>query len=447
MGVPTGCSDVAACNYAPGGDPSDPCDYSCFGCTNPSACDYSATAVYNTGCSDFASCYGCTDNSACNYEADNTFENGTCNYTTCLGCTDITACNYDAAALINTPATCLIPDGVCDSCAGGVVVDNDTDNDGVCNSAEVPGCTDSIACNYNAAATDEDGSCQYTSCAGCMDATACNYAAPGNALGITINELTDCVYATGCETCSWATTPTTPNPGTGTGTVLDGDTDNDGTCDVNEVVGCTNPSACDYDPTATDSGTCDLVSCVGCTNPSACNYDPSATQLDPTACTFATPGFDCDGNCLDINNNTICDNLESPALGCIDPTACDYDPAANTQDPTDVCDFLLFQGFSSVVPASSERSADGVVVPNIGGTGGSGTYFLRITPIVSQPSSTGNKVYNISLPMGYASGAELGSSAWNKMFPGRYRFELVDDAGCEAVDSHPVVIPVLRAAN
>jgi hypothetical protein len=191
---------------------------------------------------------------------------------------------------------------------------------------------------------------------------------------------------------------------------------------------------------------CSLIG-AGCMDAAACNYDPNATQLDPTACTFATPGFDCDGNCLDINNNTICDNLESPALGCIDSTACDYDPAANTQDPGDACDFLLFQGFTSVVPASSDRAADGAVVPSIGGTGGSGTYFLRVTPIVSQSSSTGNKVYNISLPLGYAAGAELGSAYWSQMFPGRYRFELVDDAGCEAVDAHPVVIPVLRAAN
>lgn len=36
-------------------------------------------------------------------------------------------------------------------------------------------CTDPIACNYNPLATVDDGSCEYSSCAGCTDAAACNY--------------------------------------------------------------------------------------------------------------------------------------------------------------------------------------------------------------------------------------------------------------------------------
>ena len=40
---------------------------------------------------------------------------------------------------------------------------NDTDGDGVCDELEVLGCTDAIACNYNASATDDDGSCTYPS--------------------------------------------------------------------------------------------------------------------------------------------------------------------------------------------------------------------------------------------------------------------------------------------
>ena len=38
---------------------------------------------------------------------------------------------------------------------------NDADNDGVCDEAEVPGCTDEAALNYNSAATDDDGMCEY----------------------------------------------------------------------------------------------------------------------------------------------------------------------------------------------------------------------------------------------------------------------------------------------
>ena len=37
----------------------------------------------------------------------------------------------------------------------------------------------------------------------------------------------------------------------GTGYVMDGDSDGDGICDVDEIAGCTD-GACNYDPNATD---------------------------------------------------------------------------------------------------------------------------------------------------------------------------------------------------
>ena len=51
-----------------------------------------------------------------------------------------------------------------------------------------------------------------------------------------------------------------------------------------DIVGCTVPSACNYNPEATNrrSGSCDFESCLvfGCTNSFACNYDPEATVSD-----------------------------------------------------------------------------------------------------------------------------------------------------------------------
>jgi hypothetical protein len=326
-----GCTDFAACNYAPGGDPTLPCDYSCLGCTNPTACDYSASAVYNTGCSDFTSCYGCTNSSACNWDPGNTIDDGSCEFLTCSGCTNPNACNFDSSATIDLPATCQVPSG-CDTCSGetdgtGTIVDNDSDDDGVCDADEILGCTNSNACNYNSSATESNGSCEFISCTGCMNSSACNYDAAA-----TIGIPASCVYASGCDSCSGSTD--------GTGTVIDGDTDNDGTCDVDEIDGCMNVNACNYNENANNSdGSCEYTSCVGCLEPSACNYagsDPSITLNEPIQCVYPATGYDCNGDCsADADNDGICDDFEVP--GCTNLAACNFD--INATDENGTCTF------------------------------------------------------------------------------------------------------------
>ena len=70
------------------------------------------------------------------------------------------------------------------------------------------------------------------------------------------------------------------------------------------VYGCTDPSACNYDPNASeDDGSCadydvcgvcdgDGSECSGCTDPEACNYDSSA-EFDDGSCYYAPAGYDC----------------------------------------------------------------------------------------------------------------------------------------------------------
>ena len=53
-------------------------------------------------------------------------------------------------------------DGICESCEDGVIIDNDIDNDGICDDDEVIGCQDTAACNYDELASD-DGTCYYSS--------------------------------------------------------------------------------------------------------------------------------------------------------------------------------------------------------------------------------------------------------------------------------------------
>ena len=85
-----------------------------------------------------------------------------------LGCTDSLACNYDASA--NTDdGTCNVPDAGY-NCAGGCL-DDFIDLGSGC-VAQVNGCTDATAVYYNASANVDDGSCYYY---GCTDSTATNY--------------------------------------------------------------------------------------------------------------------------------------------------------------------------------------------------------------------------------------------------------------------------------
>ena len=214
-------------------------------------------------------------------------DDGVCDANEVTGCTNSTACNYDATSTTDTDNTPVRIPKWCDTCSGetdgtGTVVDNDADDDGVCDDDEVTGCTDSTACNYDATSTTD------------TDNTLCVFTVDA------------------CDTCSGQTD--------GTGSVIDNDSNNDGICDSDAVQGCMNITACNFDSSAnTEDGTCEFTSCAGCTNPAACNYDPAAVLAGPPGtCTFPSNFFvDCNGQCLsgfDANNNGICDPAEIPGL-------------------------------------------------------------------------------------------------------------------------------------
>ena len=59
----------------------------------------------------------------------------------------------------------------------------------------------------------------------------------------------------------------------GSGTIIDIDTDGDGVPECDEITGCTDDSACNYD-----------------SNPT--------TDTDNSLCEYAEENFDCDGNCI-----------------------------------------------------------------------------------------------------------------------------------------------------
>ena len=146
------------------------------------------------------------------------------------------------------------------------------------------------------------------------------------------------------------------------------DTNGNGICDDAETQGCTNESACNFNPIASsDDGSCEFESCSGCTSIDACNYDESATIDDGSCASLDACGVcdgegipagdcDCDGNqedalgicgggCVaDSDNDGICDDADD-CVGEIDECGecggsgpapgfdCDGNPLANFCDP------------------------------------------------------------------------------------------------------------------
>ena len=241
-----------------------------------------------------------------------------------IGCQDDTACNYDDTA--TDAGECIYVDGVCETCEDGVIVDNDTDDDTVCDIDEIEGCSeDSTACNYIEFPTEEiactftdgicdtcenqlvvdndqdndsicddvdicpfdeendadnDGVCETDEIIGCPDFMACNY-------NVAATDLGECIYLEGvCETCE-------------NGIIVSNDQDNDNICDY--VDSC--PS--DIENDADEDGICETDEIPGCTTePTACNYNENAT--DEVDCVLPAD-YDCDGNCIvDIDCNDIC---------------------------------------------------------------------------------------------------------------------------------------------
>ena len=230
------------------------------------ACNFDETATLDDG----TSCVYAVEGYDCegNCLGDDVNMNMICDEEE-TGCTDMTACNFDASNVFEANDECEYAEAGYD-CDGNCLMD--ADMDGICDEFEVPGCTDNMACNFNADATDDDGSCVFADEA--------------------------------CEECAED------------GTVVLNDADGDGVCDEDEIEGC-------FDETA-------------------CNYNPDVTDVNNDLCEYAEEYYDCNGDCLnDADGDGVCDELE--VAGCTNAIACNYDELATDDDgscafPGDACD-------------------------------------------------------------------------------------------------------------
>ena len=279
------------------------------GCTDSAACNYDLSAIDDDGSCIFADdeceiCFGPVPGDGTGVVVNNDADgDGVCDADEVAGCQDATACNYNENAT-DDDGSCILPVG-CDTCSGetdgtGVVVNNDADGDGVCDIDEVFGCTDPLYEEYDPLATEDDGSCSVLSLDGCTDPTACNY--NENAT----DDNGSCILPVGCDTCSGETD--------GTGVVVNNDADGDGICDADEVAGCQDATACNYNENATDDdGSCILP--VGC--------DTCSGETDGTGTVINN----------DADGDGICDDDEIiEILGCTDESAFNFDELANTDD-------------------------------------------------------------------------------------------------------------------
>ena len=292
-------------------------------------------------------------------------------------CDDVDPCigAYDACGICNGPGEVYqcgcsnIPVGDCD-CDGNQIdaigvcggeCASDENGNGICDDIEaqfdVYGCTDIAACNYLSCATDDDGSCTSEDALGICGGSC---AADADGDGI-CDDLDDCIGSLDalgvCNgTCS-------------------ADADEDGICDdLDDCIGqldecgvcngvgasfqcgCSNipEGDCDCNGNQTDAlgicggscpadvdgdGICDDEEIPGCTDPSACNFDASATD-DDGSCTAEDALGICGGSCAaDADGDGICDDLDD-CIGSLDALGVCNGTCSADADEDGICDDL-----------------------------------------------------------------------------------------------------------
>ena len=334
--------------FIAGGDYGvDTCCCTVQGCMDSSASNYNDAACIDNGSCTYP---GCMDNLACNYDPSANISTNTCIYPPQASVT-ATACNSYTWALtgltyttsgiythvtsgycpttttlnltINLATSNTVSHSACGSyfwpisgstyTVGGIYTEISTNEFGCTHldtlnlEIKLLGCTDPNALNYNPLALCDDGSC-IAAVSGCTDPQASNYNAAANVStptctysGCTNSLATNYGWTPAGQTyasnnSTWTITANNQafTNGSFSGTAID-----DGSC-ILCVYGCTDPTALNYNASATcDDGSC-TYDIFGCTDPTACNYDPLATADDGSC--ISPPSLDLGATNFGVND-------------------------------------------------------------------------------------------------------------------------------------------------
>lgn len=392
-----------------------------LGCTDATACNYDADATLDDGSCDF-DCAGCTDETACNYDAAALIDDGSCDFS-CYGCTNPEACNYDPSATLDD-GFCELPDPVegCPTCDYPL---NIVETGLVASTAGTPALTGAsgtlssldVTLNFSNSGGGQSWPADMMVEIGLPDGNC--YSIGGYNLTSACTDLGNyqVVWPAAWQTTTSGTYTTTVDLAgaglTGTGpwsfTLVNGWTTSSGvdydatltlnglcTTDETDIPGCTDASACNYNPqSTTDDGSCDFASCSGCTDATACNYNPESTEddgsceftscagcTDVNACNYDAGATIDDGSCLELDACGVCGGDNSTCSGCTDPEADNYNPNALVDDgscvfapacPEDlnndgqitVADLLeLLADFGCTSDCSADLNGDGAINVN-----------------------------------------------------------------------------------
>ena len=259
------------------------------------------------------------------------------------------------------------------------------------------GCTDATACNFDINASGDDGSCTF--------AQTYYQDSDGDGLGNPAESTVSCTDVLGFVTNSDDPCPDNlDNPnnslvwyfdfdsdGLGDETFISGqigcdspgpewvdnnndlcpesplnDSNENGICDVDEILGCTDSNSINFNPDANiDDGSC-VTELLGCTNPESLNYNPDATT-DDGSCIALVLGCS-DENALNYNQNVNSDDGSCCYIGgCSDENSLNYNPFACIDDGSCIAVTLGCTNPSSFNYNSEANTDDGSCVDYIYG--------------------------------------------------------------------------------